>query len=56
MLVEAAKLLELSNVIGHGKVPYQKPWLKSMAHTVHPHSAAYGILLYISAMLGGNST
>ena len=29
-LVEAAKSLVLSNVIGHGKVPYQKPWLKSM--------------------------
>ena len=24
-LVEAAKSLVLSNVIGHGKVPYQKP-------------------------------
>ena len=36
-LVEAA----LSNVIGHGKVPYQKPQLKSMVHAVHPRSAAY---------------
>ena len=29
-LVEAAKSLAPLDVIGHGKVPYQKPWLKSM--------------------------
>ena len=38
-LVEAAKTLVLSNVIGHGKVPYQKPGLKSMANGVYAHIA-----------------
>ena len=45
-LVEAAKSLALSNVIGHGEVPYQKPRLKSMAHAVHPRSTAY-IAMYM---------
>ena len=35
-----------SNIIGHGKVLYQKPQLKSMAHAVHPY-----IVQCISAML-----
>ena len=39
VLVEVAKSLAPSNVIGHGKVPYQKPWLKFMMHAVHPHTA-----------------
>ena len=30
VLFEAAKSLALSNIIGRGKVPYQKPQLKSM--------------------------
>ena len=41
VLVEAVKSLALSNVIGHGKVLYQKPRLKSMAHAVHLCSATY---------------
>ena len=49
--VEAAKSLALSNVIGHGKVPYQKPRLKPMAHAVHPRIAQC-----ISAMHSANST
>ena len=40
-VVEAVKRVALLNVIGHGKVPYQKPWLKFMAQTVHLHSTAY---------------
>ena len=39
-----------SNVKGHGRVPYQKPWLKSMVHGVHPRIAEC-----ISAMHGTNS-
>ena len=35
--VEVAKSLAPSNVKGHGKIPYQKTPLKSMAHGVHPH-------------------
>ena len=40
-LVEAAKTLAPLNVIGHGKVVYQKPWLKSMTHGIYmyPHIA-----------------
>ena len=33
-LVEVAKSLAPSNVIGHGKVPCQKP---SMEHGIYPH-------------------
>ena len=33
-LVEAVKSLAPLNVKGYGKVPYQKPQLKSMAHGV----------------------
>ena len=46
-LIEAVKSLALSNVKGHGKVPYQKPRLKSMAHGVHPptYSAIYILAL-----------
>ena len=40
-LVEVAKSLVFLNIIGHGKVTYQKPRLKSMAHAVHSCSAAY---------------
>ena len=40
-VVEAVKRVALLNVIGHGKVPYQKPWLKFMAQAVHLHSTAY---------------
>ena len=50
-LVEVANSLVLSNIIGQGKVPYLKPWLKSMAHGVHSHIAQC-----ISAMHGENST
>ena len=35
LLSKAAKSLVSSNVIRHGKVPYQKLRLKSMAHAVH---------------------
>ena len=40
-LVQMAKSLVPSNVhvIGQGKVQYQKPWLKSMAHSIHLHIA-----------------
>ena len=43
VLVEAAKSLALSNVIGHGymKVSYQKPLLKSMTDAVHLCSTTY---------------
>ena len=40
-LVEVAKSLAPLNVIGHGKVLYQKPQLKSVAHAVHLHHATY---------------
>ena len=36
MLIKVAKSLVSSNIIGHGKVPYQKPRVKSMAHAVYP--------------------
>ena len=36
-LVEATKSLAPSNVIRHGKVPYQRPWLKSIDGTWHIH-------------------
>ena len=48
-LVEAAKSLALSNITEYGKVLYQKPWLKCMAHGVHPH-----VVQCISAMRGAN--
>ena len=35
-LIEAAKSLVPSNVKGHGKIPYQKPRLKSVAHGIYP--------------------
>ena len=35
-LVEAVKSLAPLNVKGHGKVPYQKPQLKSMVHGANP--------------------
>ena len=35
-LIEAAKSLMLSNIIGHGKILYQKPQLKSMAYGIYP--------------------
>ena len=47
---EVAKSLVPSNVIGYGKVPYQKPWLKYMAHAVHPRIAQC-----ISVMRSANS-
>ena len=34
-LVEAVKSLVPLDVIGHGKVPYQKPQLKSMVHGIY---------------------
>ena len=43
------KSLATLNVKGHGKVPYQQPWLKSMAHGVHLH-----ITQCISAMRCAN--
>ena len=49
-LIKAVKNLVSSNVKGHGRVPYQKPRLKSMVHGVHPHIAEC-----ISAMHGTNS-
>ena len=52
-LVEATKSLAPLNVIGHGKVLYQKPRLKSMAHAIHPHIVPI-IAQCIGAMLGGN--
>ena len=36
--VEVAKSLAPSNIKGHGKVPYQKPQLKSMVHGVYPRT------------------
>ena len=50
-LVEAAKNLAPSNIKGHGKVPYQKPWLKSMVNGVHLRIAQC-----INTMCGVNST
>ena len=50
-LIEAAKSLAPSSVIGHGKVPYQKPRLKSMAHGV-----PLRIVQCISAMCVADST
>ena len=50
-LVELAKSLAPSNIIGHGKVPYQKRQLQSITHAVHPHIAHC-----ISAIRGANST
>ena len=45
---KVAKSLIASNIIiGHGKVPYQKPRLKSMVHGVYPRIAQC-----ISAMRG----
>ena len=38
-LIKAAKSLAPLNVKGRGEVPYQKPWLKSMAHGVYPFIA-----------------
>ena len=47
VFIEVAKNLVTLNVIGHGKVPYQKPQLKFMVHGVYPHIAQC-----ISAMCG----
>ena len=53
VLVEGAKSLAPSNVIGHGKILYQKPRLKSMAHGIYIYP---GIAQCISKMLGAIST
>ena len=44
--VEVAKSLVLSNVIGHGKVPYQKPRLKSMVQYVHIYQRIVSAKVY----------
>ena len=59
-LIKVAKSLAPSNVIGHGKVLYQKPRLKSMAHAVHPpieqcistmcSANVNGVYMYVACM------
>ena len=54
--LEVAKSLALSNVKGHGKVPYHKPRLKSMGACCTPTLHCFFIKQCISAICGGNST